>query len=233
MVQDKSGQDKTVQSESKQDESRQDKATQGDATKTEESQAKATPHPALTDPKLANKKAPDTFRVRVETTKGDFIVEVTRDWSPNGADRFYNLVDIGYFDNIAIFRAIKGFMFQFGIHGVPAVSEHWSEANIPDDPNKSISNKPGTITFAKSGAPDSRSTQLFINLGNNQALDGQGFTPFGKVVEGMDVVSQINTEYGENSPDVQGRFQSQGNAFITKRYPKIDFIKAIKLIEEE
>jgi peptidyl-prolyl cis-trans isomerase A (cyclophilin A) len=185
----------------------------------------------LPAPAEANEKAPEKFRVKVETTKGDFVLEVNRDWSPNGADRFYNLVKIGYFQDIAVFRAIEGFMFQFGIHGDPKVNEVWSEAKIKDDPNAGQSNGFGTITFAKTGEKNSRSVQFFINLGFNNRLDAMGFTPFGKVVEGEDVLKKINTEYGENSPEVQGRFQDEGNEFIKKKYPKVDMIKRISLLD--
>ena len=192
------------------------------------------PHPGLKDPKKATKKAPDKFQAKITTTKGDIVLEVVREWSPNGADRFYNLVDIGFFKDIAIFRAIEGFMFQFGIHGDPKVSRVWSDANIKDDPRvRSVSNTKGFITFAKSGLPNSRSTQFFINLGNNARLDGMGFTPFGRVVKGMDVVEKINTEYGENSGEVQGLFQARGNEYIKERYPKIDYIKSVSLVKEK
>ena len=192
----------------------------------------AAPHPALKDHTLATDKAPEQFKVKFTTTKGDFVIQVNRAWSPNGADRFYNLVKIGYFQDIAIFRAIKGFMFQFGIHGDPKVSKVWSKAEIPDDPNAGITNAPGTICFAKTGAPDSRSTQMFVNLGNNGPLDKQGFTPFGNVVEGMDVVKKINTEYGENRGNVQGEFKRLGNEFILRKYPNIDLIKSVTLLED-
>ncbi len=197
-------------------------------------QETASPNPGLADPALANKQAPEKFRVKFTTTKGDFVLEVVRAWSPNGADRFYNMVDIGYFNNTAIFRAIEGFMFQFGIHGDPAVNEVWSEANFKDDPDAGKSNLPGFITFAKTGAPNSRSTQLFINLGNNANLDSMGFTPFGQVIEGMEVIKKINTEYGENNPskDIQGEFKTQGNAYILKEFPNLDLIKSVTLIEE-
>ena len=197
-------------------------------------QETTSPNPGLADPALANKKAPDKFRVKFTTTKGDFVLEVVREWSPNGADRFYNMVDIGYFNDTAIFRAIEGFMFQFGIHGDPAVNEVWSEANFNDDPEVGKSNLPGFITFAKTGAPNSRSTQLFINLGNNANLDNMGFTPFGQVIEGMEVIKKINTEYGENdrSKDIQGDFKTQGNAYILKEFPNLDLIKSVTLIEE-
>lgn len=188
-------------------------------------------NPALLDPSLANKKAPDVYKVKVATTKGDFVIKVDRSWAPNGADRFYNLVDIGYFKDIAIFRAIEGFMFQFGIHGDPAVSKQWREANIKDDPGAGVSNRPGFITFANAG-PNTRSVQLFINLGDNRRLDNMGFTPFGQVVEGADVVLKINTEYGENPPDVQGSFQARGNEFILRKYPKLDMIKSVTLLDQ-
>ncbi len=187
---------------------------------------------ALPGPREAQEKAPDEFKVKFVTTKGDFIVHVKRSSSPNGADRFYNLVKIGYFRDIAIFRAIEGFMFQFGIHGDPAVNSVWSEAKINDDPPGDLSNVPGTITFAKTSRPNSRSVQFFINLGDNNGLDRQGFTPFGRVVEGMDIVNSINTEYGENAGDVQGRFQAQGNAFIQERYPRLDYIKSVEFVPE-
>lgn len=189
-------------------------------------------NPALLDPTKANVQAPDKFQVKVSTTKGDFVVDVNRKWSPNGADRFYNLVKIGYFDNVVIFRAIKGFMFQFGIHGDPAVNAKWSNANIKDDPKSEISNQKGYITFAKTGQPNSRSTQLFINLGNNAGLDGQGFTPFGQVVSGMDVVEKINTEYGENPRSFQGDFKAGGNDYALQRFPNLDIIKSMSIVEQ-
>jgi peptidyl-prolyl cis-trans isomerase A (cyclophilin A) len=195
--------------------------------------ADAKPHPAMADPSLANKKAPDEFKVKFQTTKGDFVVKVTRAWSPNGADRFYNMVDIGYYNDIVIFRAIDGFMFQFGIHGDPAVNSKWSEANFKDDPNAGVSNKPGYLSFAKSGRPNSRSTQIFVNLGNNANLDGMNFTPFAQIVEGADVVMKINTEYGENARDVQGNFQAEGNKYILKKYPKLDIIKSVSFLTED
>lgn len=189
--------------------------------------------PGLANPKLASKTAPSEFKVKFETTKGDFVVKVTRAWAPNGADRFYNLVDIGYFKDIAIFRAIEGFMFQFGIHGDPAVNAKWSESTFKDDPNAGVSNKPGYLTFAKSGLPNSRSTQIFVNLGNNSYLDRDNFTPFAQIVEGVDVVLKINTEYGENSSEVQAAFQAQGNQYILKKFPRLDFIKSASFLMED
>ena len=177
-------------------------------------------------------KAPETFKAQFDTTKGKFTIEVTRSLSPNGADRFYNLVRSGYFKDIAFFRVIPGFMCQFGIHGDPNVSAKWREANIADDPVKG-SNTRGTITFATAG-PNTRTTQLFINFGDNTSLDGQGFSPFGKVTEGMDVVDKINGEYGEgapqgNGPD-QGRVQMEGNAYLKKDFPNLDYIKSASII---
>jgi peptidyl-prolyl cis-trans isomerase A (cyclophilin A) len=197
------------------------------------SQTTADEDPALKNPAMATAQAPENFQVKFETTKGDIVVEVNRKWSPNGADRFYNLVKIGFFKDIAIFRAVDGFMFQFGIHGDPAVSGPWSNANIKDDPMSGISNTPGRLCFAKTGAPNSRSTQMFVNLGNNSFLDGQGFTPFGEVIKGMEVVRKINTEYGENRPqdDVQGNLKKSGNAFILKKFPNVDLIKSVKFME--
>ena len=143
-------------------------------------------HPAMLDPAKATEKAPESFEVKFSTTRGDFIVEAKREWSPNGVDRFYNMVKIGYFNDIVIFRAIDGFMWQFGIHGDPAVNAKWGESKIQDDPPKAgISNQAGFLTFAKTGMPNSRSTQFFVNLGNNQALDSQGFTPFARVTKGL------------------------------------------------
>lgn len=176
-------------------------------------------------------KAPDVFRAVFSTTKGDFTMEFYRDWSPNGVDRIYNLIKAGYYTDIAIFRAIDGFMFQFGIHGDPAMNKVWSEAKIKDDPPAGKSNTAGTISFAMAG-PNTRTVQLFINFGDNSRLDSMGFTPLGKVVENANVLGKINTEYGENSREVQGEFQAKGNEYIKKKYPNLDYIKSIKLVEQ-
>lgn len=188
-------------------------------------------HPGMLDPTQAVAQAPATFNVKFNTTQGDFVIQVNRDWSPNGADRFYNLVKIGYFKDIVFFRGIEGFMIQFGIHGDPAVSAKWSESNIKDDPAKTgVSNDVGYLTFAKTGRPNSRSTQFFINLGNNRRLDSMGFTPIGKVVSGMENFKKLNTEYGENKPQDQGSFQSKGNPYILGKYPKLDMIKSAEIV---
>jgi len=186
----------------------------------------------FTDPSKLTEKAPETFKAQFDTTKGKFTVEVTRAHSPNGVDRFYNLVRSGFFKDIAFFRVIPGFMCQFGIHGDPKVAAAWRAATIPDDPVKS-GNARGAITFAKTGAPNSRSTQFFINFGDNKNLDGMGFASFGKV-EGMDVVDKINGEYGEGAPrgrgPDQGRIQAEGNAFLKKDFPNLDYIKSASIL---
>ena len=188
----------------------------------------ANANPALLDPKLATEQAPAVFKAKFETTKGDFVIEAHRDWAPNGADRLYNLVKIGYFDDVAFFRAIEGFMVQFGIHGLPQVNDHWRDANIQDDPVKE-SNKRGMVTFAQSNALNSRSTQLFINYGDNVSLDGMRFAPIGKVTEGMDVVDKLYKGYGEGAPmglgPDQGRVQFEGNAYLRAEFDKLDYIK--------
>jgi peptidyl-prolyl cis-trans isomerase A (cyclophilin A) len=186
----------------------------------------------FSDPSKLTAKAPDSFKVRFDTTKGAFTVQVTRDLAPNGADRFYNLVHSGYFKDVAFFRVIPGFMCQFGIHGDPKVSAAWRGANISDDPVKG-SNTRGMVTFATAG-PNTRTTQLFINFGDNTFLDGQGFAPFGKIAEGMDVVDKINSEYGEGAPNGrgpnQGRVQMEGNTYLKKDFPNLDYIKSATIV---
>jgi peptidyl-prolyl cis-trans isomerase A (cyclophilin A) len=203
-------------------------AAQPEAPKTEPKMEEAKSAPKFDDPSKLTEKAPDTFKAQFETTKGKFTVEVTRSLAPNGADRFYNMVRSGYFKDIAFFRVVPGFMVQFGVHGDPAVSAKWRGANITDDPVKT-SNKRGTITFATAG-PNTRTTQLFINYADNAFLDGQGFSPFGKVVEGMDVVDKINSESGER-PD-QGAIQMQGNAYLKKAFSNLDYIKSARIVED-
>lgn len=189
--------------------------------------SKPIPAPGKRDP-----QAPEQFRVRFQTTKGDFVAEINRQWSPRGVDRFHQMVAVGYFEDVAIFRAVQNFMFQFGLHGNPDVNKDWAEARIEDDSPVGVSNLPGTLCFAKTGAPNSRSVQMFINLGQNVPLDGQGFTPFGKVVQGMDVVRAINTEYGENpsGEDVQGKLKREGNNYVLGRFPRIDLIRSVEFV---
>jgi peptidyl-prolyl cis-trans isomerase A (cyclophilin A) len=190
-------------------------------------------HPALLDPSKATEKAPAAFKAKFTTSRGDFVIEVHRDWAPNGADRFYNLVKSGFFDDTRFFRAISGFMVQFGISGDPAVAAKWQNANIPDDPVVQ-SNKAGFVTFAQTNMPNSRSTQVFINYGNNVNLDGMRFAPFGQVTEGMNVVESLFTGYGEGAPGgagpSQGRVQMQGNAYLDQNFPKLDAIKHAEIV---
>jgi peptidyl-prolyl cis-trans isomerase A (cyclophilin A) len=182
--------------------------------------------PGLLHPASLTAKAPESFQVKFATTKGDFVVEVTRALAPLGADRFYNLVKHGFFTDAAFFRNVPGFIVQFGLSADPAVNKVWQSANIKDDPGKT-SNAPGTITFATAG-PNTRTTQLFINFGNNTFLDPQGFSPFGKVISGMDVVQKLYSGYGER-PD-QGAITSQGKAYLDKNFPNIDSIKSATIV---
>ncbi len=176
----------------------------------------------LRTPAALTEQAPATYKAKFDTSKGAFVIEVHRDWSPKGADRFYNLVKNGFYDDTRFFRVVPDFMLQFGINGDPAIQRNWATANIQDDP-KGQSNKKGYVTFAKTGAPNSRSTQVFINYKDNGFLDAQGFTPFGQVISGMDVVEKITSQYGEK-PN-QGMIQSEGNAYLNKDFPKLDFVK--------
>jgi len=182
----------------------------------------------LRNPAALNEKAPDTYKAQLDTSKGTIVITVHRDWAPLGADRFYNLVRNGFYDDVRFFRVISGFMAQFGIHGTPAVASAWRSAQIKDDAVKQ-SNKRGLVTFATAG-PNTRTTQLFINFGNNAMLDNQGFAPFGEVTTGMDVVDKIFNGYGEGAPrgkgPDQGRLQAEGNAYLNKEFPKLDYIKS-------
>lgn len=188
------------------------------------------PPPILLKPAALHAKAPASFDVSFTTTKGTFLVSVRRAWAPRGADRFYNLVEAGFYNGNEFFRVVKGFVVQFGISGDPKVSSAWQSANIPDDPVKT-SNTVGTLTFADAG-PNTRTTQLFINLANNgPSLDGQGFAPFGKVTKGMAVVEKLYAGYGEAPSNAQPRIASQGNAFLKKRFPKLDSILRARLVK--
>ena len=196
--------------------------------------AEAAPlNPALLDPSKLADKAPETFAVKLETTKGDIIIDVTRAWAPLGADRFYNLVKGGFYNNdVAVFRVISGFMAQFGIHGNPKVAAVWRNARINDEPVKG-SNTAGMVTYAK-GGPNSRTTQIFINFGNNKRLDSMGFAPFGKVRD-MAVMNSIYSGYGEGAPrgrgPDQGMLQQRGNEYLKERFPEMDYIKRASIIK--
>ena len=174
------------------------------------------------------KQAPAAFMARFDTNKGAFVIAVERKLSPHGADRFYNLVRNGYFDGNKFFRVLPGFIVQWGMNGDPAINKIWSESRILDDPVQ-ISNKKGTITFAKPGSPNARSTHLFINYADNNNLDGQGFAPFGHVSEGMEVVEAINSEY-KQAPK-QGMIFEGGNAYLNEHYPNLDTILSAKIVD--
>jgi peptidyl-prolyl cis-trans isomerase A (cyclophilin A) len=187
--------------------------------------------PDLTNPSSLRAVAPATYQVKFVTTKGEFTVQVTKAWAPRGADRFYNLVRAGFYNGCAFFRVLRTprpFMAQFGVSPDPAIAKAWLNANIPDD--RAIeSNKRGRITFATAG-PNTRTTQVFINYGDNSFLDTQGFSPFGEVTEGMDVVDQLYADYGEGAPNGQGpdqqKLQTGGKAYTDRYFPKLD--KVIK-----
>jgi peptidyl-prolyl cis-trans isomerase A (cyclophilin A) len=183
--------------------------------------------PSLANPAALNEKAPDVFKAKFDTSKGVFVLEVHRDWAPNGADRFYNLVKHGFYDNVRFFRVISGFMVQFGINGDPKLSAKWREAQMKDDPVRQ-SNRRGTITYAMAG-PDTRTSQVFINFADNSSLDRQGFPPFGRVVSGMNVIDKLNAEYGEGAPrgrgPDQGRIQAEGNAYLMREFGRLDYVK--------
>jgi peptidyl-prolyl cis-trans isomerase A (cyclophilin A) len=178
---------------------------------------------SLKNPASLNEKAPATYKVRLDTSAGPVVIEVHRDWAPLGADRFYNLVKNGFYDGVRFFRVISGFMAQGGMHGDPAIQKLWGRNNFNDDPVKQ-SNKRGFVTFAKTAAPNSRSTQIFINYADNSSLDSQGFAPFGQVTSGMEAVDKFHSYGRQNVPD-QGLITAEGNAYLQRDYPKLDYIK--------
>ncbi|MGA8144298.1 MAG: peptidylprolyl isomerase [Candidatus Acidiferrales bacterium] len=182
----------------------------------------------LLQPGNLKEQAPAEYDVKFVTTKGDFAIHVTRAWAPLGADRFYNLVKNGFYTDASFFRVLPGFVVQFGLSPDPKVSQVWRSANFKDDP-VTQSNKPGSVTFATAGR-DTRTTQVFINLGNNGQLDSMGFAPFGQVTEGMDVVKKLHSGYGEGAPSGrgpdQGAISSQGKPYLDKNFPNLDSIKS-------
>ncbi len=188
---------------------------------------KAAPVRNLLDPSTLKAIAPASYKAKFTTTQGDFVVQVTRAWAPLGADRFYNLVRGKFFDGAAFFRVIPGFMAQFGINPNPKVTAVWSSQNLRDEPVKQ-SNKRGFITFAKTSMPNTRTTQVFINYGDNSRLDADGFAPFGEVIEGMDVAEKFYSGYGGN-PD-QGALSQLGKSWIDKNMPKVDLIKTAVIV---
>lgn len=178
--------------------------------------------------------APAQYKVRLQTTRGDVVILVHRDWSPIGADHFYELTKMGFYNNNAFFRALKGFVVQWGINGDPQVNKSWSEISMPDDPPK-VSNKTGTIVFAKTSEPNSRTTQVFVNLGDNSAsLDPQGFTPFGEVIQGLDNLMHVYMEYGDIPPNGAGpnpaAIADIGTPYLEEHFPKLDYIKKAQII---
>jgi peptidyl-prolyl cis-trans isomerase A (cyclophilin A) len=192
------------------------------------------PAKALHDPSLATLRAPRSFRVRVETTKGEFVVEVHRKWAPHGADRFYNLVRMDYFTDVAFFRVMDGFMAQFGMHGDPEINRIWARAFIRADPTLE-SNRRGRITFAQAdGGAGTRTVQLFINYAHNANLD-RTFAPFGEVIDGMQVVDSLYAGYGDKAPGGSGpppgRIFFDGNDYLRREFPKLDYIERAVLVE--
>jgi peptidyl-prolyl cis-trans isomerase A (cyclophilin A) len=177
--------------------------------------------------------SPDIYKIKFETNEGDIILEVHREWSPNGADRLYHLVNYHFFDGVRFFRVVKRFMAQFGYHGDPKIGNVWKEKTFPDDPVQE-SNLRGYLTFAKSAAPNSRSTNLFINYKDNSFLDNQGFSPLGKVIQGMEVVDKLYGGYGDAAPRGKGPSQAkimqEGNAYLNKDFPEMDYIKKARVI---
>ena len=182
--------------------------------------------PSLLSPASLTARAPAEYKVKFTTTGGEFVVDVHREWAPLGADRFYNLVRRGFFTNASFFRVVPGFVVQFGLNANPAINKVWKEARIQDDPVKQ-SNRRGTLVFATAG-PNTRTTQLFINFGDNGRLDGMGFAPFGEVIEGMGVVDKIYAGYGEQPR--QDLITAQGDAYISQNFPKIDKIKFARVL---
>jgi len=184
----------------------------------------------LLRPGMLKEKAPETFQVKFETTRGDFTMDVTRAWAPIGVDRFYNLVKHHYYDNMVVFRAVTGFVVQFGISSYPAVNAAWRDAEIQDD-TVTQSNKRGFVTYAKTSQPNSRSTQIFISFKDNSFLDSQGFAPFATVdAAGMKVVEMFYDQYGDQPTGEQDQISKLGKAYLDSKYPKLDMIKHATLV---
>jgi peptidyl-prolyl cis-trans isomerase A (cyclophilin A) len=186
----------------------------------------ATPQPSAAQ--TTDEQAPATFRARFETSQGLFVIEVHREWAPMGADRFYTLVTRGFYDDVRFFRVLSGFMAQFGLNGDPKLQGEYAAANLLDEPAKQ-SNRRSFVTFAKESSPNTRYTMVFINYKDNSYLDADGFAPFGQVIVGMDVVDKLYSGYGRTNVPDQRRIKSEGNAYLTAEYPKLDFIKTARI----
>jgi cyclophilin family peptidyl-prolyl cis-trans isomerase len=185
-------------------------------------------NPLLKGPAATPVRSPEVYRVAFTTSAGVFTIEAQRSLSPLGADRFYEMVQANYFNGTRFFRVVPGFVAQFGMHGDPAVNDVWRERTIADEPRKA-SNARGPIVFATTPEPDSRTNQFFLNLVDNaEKLDGRGFAPFGRVVEGMEVVDKLNSEYGETVN--QGRLASKGNAYLRSWFPALDSIVSVRVV---
>jgi peptidyl-prolyl cis-trans isomerase A (cyclophilin A) len=175
-----------------------------------------------------NERAPDRYKAQLTTSVGVFVIEVERDLAPHGADRFYNLVRQGFYNEQRFFRVVPDFVVQWGMHGDPKVTARWHSATIADDPVKA-SNARGSICFAASSAPNSRTTQVFINLADNPRLDEMGFAVFGHVVQGIDIVDKINAQYAEQ-PD-QGQIATRGNPYLQEKFPELTYIESAKIAD--
>ncbi len=185
---------------------------------------------ALLKPALLKDRAPDTYQVKFDTTRGDFIVTVTRAWAPLAADRFYNLVKHHYYDDARFFRVVPNFVVQFGISAYPPVTAAWAKATFKDEPVLQ-KNKRGTLTFAKTSSPNSRTVEIFINLKDNPSLDSQGFAPFGSIdAAGMSVVEMMYGQYGDRAGLDQEPMEKQGEKYIAAKWPKLDTIKTASIV---
>jgi peptidyl-prolyl cis-trans isomerase A (cyclophilin A) len=177
---------------------------------------------------VADEQSPETFRARLETSQGPFVIEVHREWAPLAADRFYTLVTRGFYNDVRFFRVLNGFMAQFGLSGDPKLQAEYASAGLKDEPAKQ-SNLRGFVSFAKESAPNTRYTMVFINYKDNSYLDADGFAPFGQVVVGMDVVDKLYSGYGRTNVPDQRRIKGEGNAYLNAEYPKLDFIKTARI----
>lgn len=182
----------------------------------------------LRNPAALKEQAPPIYKVNFDTSKGPIVIEVHREWAPLGADRFYNLVKNGFYDEVRFFRVVPNFMAQFGMNGNPAITKAWANVPLKDEPTKQT-NKKGYVSYGRTGAPNSRTTQIFINFKDNSYLDAQGFAPFGQVVSGMENAEQITAQYGQKPS--QAEITTSGNAYLNKQFPKLDYIKTATIVQ--